>query len=175
MAKKKKQSKRSKQPTKTKRKVKVVAKRKASPKRKAVSKAKPEVKPRDSITNAALKGRISKVKQEYLDYDYLDQLSPKELDWLNRFTEEHLNGNFEHKGTKLVKGKKKRREIWRENNSRNRCIQSSKRATGFLQLTDKPTELVERIEEKFMSSVMTNHTEDALIDSIDKSRTKKSE
>lgn len=36
-----------------------------------------------------------KTRQELIDYDYLDKLSPKELQWLNDFTEETVNTKFD--------------------------------------------------------------------------------
>jgi hypothetical protein len=64
--------------------------------------------------------------------EYVDKLTDKEKDWLNRFLEETVVTNFQHKGTLLYKGKKKRRECYGENNARNRCQFTRAKAAGLL-------------------------------------------
>lgn len=100
-----------------------------------MSRTKEKKTKRSRVDNPALKPNYnSKIRQEYLDYDYLDKLNKKELDWLNRFTEEYLGANFNHSGTKLHRSKEKRRELYNNNNSRNRCITSQSRAKGMLNM-----------------------------------------
>lgn len=71
----------------------------------------------------ALKPQLNlKTRYELIDYDYVDQLTDKEKDWLNKFTEEYTNANFNHKGPKIQKKKKHEKESYDRNNSRNRCI-----------------------------------------------------
>lgn len=38
-----------------------------------------------------------KTRQELIDYDYLDKLSPKEKEWLNKFTAEYVNADLDRK------------------------------------------------------------------------------
>lgn len=62
------------------------------------------------------------VRQEYTDFDYLDKLNPKELEWLAKFNNEHLNASFSKDNKKnIIKDKKIKNKIYNENNARNRC------------------------------------------------------
>jgi hypothetical protein len=65
-----------------------------------------------------------------IDYDYVDQLSDKEKDWLNRFTEEYTNASFGHKGAKIHKKKKDELEAYKRNNYRNADILTRAKASG---------------------------------------------
>lgn len=76
-----------------------------------------------------------KTRYDLIDYDYLDKLSPEELDWLNRFTSEWANADFRHK-KKLHRSKKKQREMYNANNARNRCIMTRAKASGMLSSID---------------------------------------
>lgn len=78
---------------------------------------------RDRIKHAALKKPYTpRVRQEYLDYDYLDQLSDEELDWLNKFTEEYLNASFKHDDSDLQSYEKYGKDSNDRNNARNRDL-----------------------------------------------------
>lgn len=59
--------------------------------------------------------------KEIADIDYLDQLNDEELAWLNKFMKETVNADFRHSDP-LHNSNEKRREIYRENNSRNRDV-----------------------------------------------------
>jgi hypothetical protein len=61
----------------------------------------------------------SRVRQELIDYDYLDQLGPEELAWLNKFSGEYINSSFKRDGTDLHKTTVQRREAYKRNNDRN--------------------------------------------------------
>lgn len=91
-----------------------------------------------------------KTRKDLIDYDYLDQLSEKEKDWLNRFTEEYTNARFDHKGKKI---QKERKDSYDRNNARNRDILTRIKAEGKL----KPTET---INEK---DILTMSPEDNII------------
>lgn len=41
-----------------------------------------------------------KSRQDLIDYDYLDKLSPSEMKWLNKFTEEYTNASLDRKNLK---------------------------------------------------------------------------
>lgn len=73
---------------------------------------------------------FSKVKQEFHDIDYTDQLNPKEKEFLSAFMEEKLGARFNHSGKKLHKSKSSKREIYKENNARQRDTYAQGRATG---------------------------------------------
>ena len=106
----------------------------------------------------------SRVRQEYIDADYLDQLSPEELDWYARFMEEHNNANFNHRGDTLIDEPEKRREIYGENNARNRCLYGRSKAHGTMSKYDIK-QIQDFIEEKRMPT--KNDTEDTLIEILD--------
>lgn len=73
-----------------------------------------------------------KTRTDLLDYDYLDQLSEKDKDWLNRFTEEYTHARFDHKGKKIQKSKEQIKDAYDRNNARNRDILTRVRASGRL-------------------------------------------
>lgn len=73
-----------------------------------------------------------KTRTDLLDYDYLDKLSDKEKEWLNRFTEEYTHAKFNHKGKRIQKSKEQVKDSYDRNNSRNRDILTRVRASGRL-------------------------------------------
>lgn len=80
-------------------------------------------KRRDKTKNAALIKKFTpRVRQEYLDYDYLDQLNDEDKAWLNKFTEEYLNASFEKDGTDIQPYEKYGKDSNDRNNARNRCL-----------------------------------------------------
>lgn len=118
---------------------------------------------RSKINNPGLKPNYnSKIRQEYLDYDYLDKLSPEDLKWLNSFSEEYLGTNFNHPGKKLFKSKAKKRELYNQNNARNRCLFSQTRAKGGLTMIGEDS--ISKYE-KYDESIYFN--EDDMIDYLD--------
>ncbi len=64
----------------------------------------------------------SRVRQEYLDYDYLDQLNESELEWLNKFSEEYNNASFKNNETDIDQSPEGRKGAYDRNNARNRCL-----------------------------------------------------
>lgn len=73
-----------------------------------------------------------KTRWEHIDHDYLDKLSDKEKEWLSNFNEEYLSGNFNHKGKKLHRTKKEKRECYSRNNARNRDWFTINRTKGWV-------------------------------------------
>jgi len=73
-----------------------------------------------------------KTRTDLLDYDYVDQLSEKDKEWLNRFTEEYTHARFDHRGKKIQKSKEHIKDAYDRNNSRNRDILTRVRASGKL-------------------------------------------
>jgi len=69
-------------------------------------------------------------RYESIDYDYIDQLSEKDKEWLNTFTEEYTNANFNHGKSTLHKTKKLKKDCYNRNNSRNRDILTRAKAAG---------------------------------------------
>lgn len=105
----------------------------------------------------------SKIRQEYIDYDYLDKLSDKEKAFLNAFTEEEIGANFNHKGKKLTKSKKKKREVYGKNNARNRCAYSKSRALNQL------TAYTQKVQDMLEINIADDNRdyEDVLIEYLD--------
>lgn len=98
-----------------------------------------------------------KTRVPLIDYDYLDKLSDKEKEWLNSFTEEYTNANFNHKGKKIQKRKKHTKDAYDRNNARNRDILTREIAQGaYIALEEKHT----------------YNPEDEWIDKIDKKKSK---
>ena len=73
---------------------------------------------------------FSRIKQEFHDIDYAEQLSEKDKDYLSSFMEEKLGARFNHDGKKHHKTKSSKRGIYNENNARQRDTYSLGRATG---------------------------------------------
>lgn len=74
--------------------------------------------PKDSSLKTTLN---SKVRQEFLDYDYLNDLTQEEYDWLAAFTHEDNCANFSHGGQKVLPRKKEmKKAMYDKNNARNR-------------------------------------------------------
>jgi hypothetical protein len=83
---------------------------------------------------ALCKNTLRRNVREYIDFDYIDQLSEDEKIWLNKFIEEYYCGKVK-KGDKdaLHKGKNKRQECYRRNNEINRDVHSiCRNSKGFL-------------------------------------------
>lgn len=94
-------------------------------------------KRRSQVKNPALIKKYNhRIRQEYLDFDYLDKLSEEELAWLNKFSEEFNNDNYitvegqlDENGHKILDPTKNlhqtqehKRSLDSANNARNRCI-----------------------------------------------------
>lgn len=92
-----------------------------------------------------VKSMNTKVRQELIDHDYIDKLTDKEKQFLSNFNEEYIGANFQHKGKKMHKSKKMKRDCYNRNNARNRDIHSISSVTGNLVsedfLLEKETEL----------------------------------
>ena len=73
-----------------------------------------------------------KSRTELLDYDYLHKLDEKELEWLNKFTEEYVNANIDTEKPRknLHKNKSLRKDCYDRNNSRNRDVLTRQKASN---------------------------------------------
>jgi hypothetical protein len=94
-----------------------------------------------------------------LDQDYIDQLSDKDKEWLSQFNEEYMAGSSRHKGKKLNKTKKERRESYARNNARNRDLYALGRTRGWV------TDVADHIENNQVINPAAQ--ENAVIDLID--------
>lgn len=113
-----------------------------------------------------------KIRQEYIDYDYIDKLSQEEKEWLNQFTEEYISGSFKktksgnYSSKNLHKSKKLRKDCYDRNNSRNRDLYGITKINNMLHDQEKIlTTVVEK--KKDTSKTNINETEDAIIELID--------
>lgn len=133
--------------------------------------------PRHKEKYAALNfKRQVKLRLEALDgiQEYVDQLNDKEKDWLNRFLEETVITNFQHKGKHHYKTQEKRREFYRDNNVRNRCIYTRSKAMGALTNIDTQAALANLMDfADYQSGVLDS--EDSMIAMLDLKRKIESE
>lgn len=127
---------------------------------------------RSKDKHPALNPRLnSRVRQELIDYDYVDKLSDEEKKWLNDFSEEYINAsvgkqseaadNRFHNTPELVK------DCTDRNNSRNRCMYGRVRnkvsATKLLNYEDA-INIVEDHQNKELNS---ESIEDSIIEYLD--------
>jgi len=120
----------------------------------------------------ALQPRVnSRIRQEYIDYDYVDELSDEEKQWLNDFTEEFTNAvvgkqseaenNRFHNTAELVK------DCTDRNNAQNRCLYGRVRnrvaATKLLNYED----VINMVEDQLSREINPEEVEDAFIEYLD--------
>ena len=114
--------------------------------------------------------KISKVKQEYLDIDYLSKLSPKDQLWLADFMAETLNAEVKSKTRKqnrFHKSKESVKDVYDKNNARQRDSFGQMRAQGRLMYLSN-----ENMSEYFDTEKtnLQNDQENAMVDLIDQKR-----
>lgn len=112
-------------------------------------------------------------RRDLLQVDYLDKLNDREKDWLNRFNEEFVIANFNHKGRSLDKTKKAKKAAYDSNNARNRCLYNKAKSTGMLD--NVPSQDYFNSKLKDISIDTYEHIEDVLIRRIDESKEIKEE
>lgn len=111
----------------------------------------------------------TKVRQELIDYDYIDKLSDEEKAWLNQFTGEYLGGNFKktksgkYSNKNLHKGQKMRKDCYDRNNWRNNDIYSVTKGNDMLKDELQMTDYLEALS----GSRNPEDVEEKLIESID--------
>lgn len=114
------------------------------------------------------KNKNTKVRQEFIDADYLHKLNKEELEFYNKFCKEYYNTNFskdengEWSSTDNlmdISDKNVRKELYRDNNTRNSDIFGSRRAIGQLMYLDNTT-LESVIESQQYTEA--NHFEESL-------------
>lgn len=117
--------------------------------------------PRNKEKYAALNfKRQVKTRLDQLDTDYLDQLNPEQKDYLNRFLEETVITNFQHKGEQLYDNRK---PFYDANNARNRCLYTKAKAMGLLFNASTSEALSSIMDDNEVSS---NSQEDAMLESV---------
>ncbi len=83
-----------------------------------------------------------RVRQEYIDFDYVDQLSEEEKEWLNAFSEEYHCASL-HKNSEVHKNRfhntlELKKSASDANNDRNRCTYSIAKASGLVSDDNRP-------------------------------------
>ncbi len=73
------------------------------------------------IQKASL-GVSKKIRNDYVDMDYIKKLNTEERKFLKNFNREFYNADFQHSGTVLHNNKEKELDCYNRNNSRNRCV-----------------------------------------------------
>lgn len=99
-----------------------------------------------------------KTRADLLDQDYLNKLSPKEMDWLNKFNREYVGASLDSENPKrnLHKSKRMRKDCYDRNNSRNRDVLTRAKASSQ---TVNYDDLIEEIDH--------SHNENNIIEKID--------
>ena len=97
-----------------------------------------------------------KTRKDLIDFDYLHKLNEAELDFLNKFVGEAIVASFdsEDNNKNLYKNDKDKRKIYTENNARNRCILTRKKAAEEL---DSIETLVEKETKSTNDWLFTNN------------------
>lgn len=92
-------------------------------------------KKRDMHPYPALEKNLNlKTKQDELEIDYIDKLTDKELEWLNRFNEEYVNASLNRKQIKrnIHSTKELKQSCDKKNNDRKTCLFTREKAAGNL-------------------------------------------
>lgn len=114
----------------------------------------------------------SRVRQEYLDYDYIDELSEEEKQYLDDFNKEWYCASVgkqadEGKNNRFTKGKAAVKERTDENNRRNNDLYGNVRnkvgATKILNYNEN----LNMVEDQLSRDVNPSNMEDALIEFLD--------
>lgn len=71
-------------------------------------------------------------RRDYMDCDYFDQLNEEEKEWMNSFLSETIVTNFNHLGPDLYVDEEDKRQFYRDNNRRNRCMYNIAKSKGSL-------------------------------------------
>lgn len=95
-------------------------------------------------------------RQKQIDYDYLDKLTPKELEFLNQFTKETVGAavNVEDRRKNLyARTKKKVKECFDSNNARNRDILTRQEAMKTIKDLEEIKEFTQNPEDELNSRI----------------------
>lgn len=136
-----------------------------------MSKKQNEKKKRDQIKNPGLNKRYnSKIRQEYLDQDYIPELSEAEKSWLSKFNEEYYGASLDFKNLEnnMHNNQELKKDCTDRNNARNRCIYSIAKAKGVVVPTATNSANVEsNSDNELEREEVTDNLEDYIIDYID--------
>lgn len=98
------------------------------------------------------------MRADLIDQDYIEKLSPKEREWLNKFNREYVSDTLDRKNLKknLHRTKKLKKDCDDRNNARNRDVLT--RAKAANQLSDY---------EELTETSSNNDYEDFIIEKLD--------
>ena len=101
-----------------------------------------------------------KTRTDLIDYDYVDKLSKREREWLNKFTEEYVNASVDSKNLKknLHNTEELKKDCYDRNNARNRCILTLQRAQGKIEYTEENTKILGENPEEMLNKEMDSQT-----------------
>lgn len=108
------------------------------------------------------------LRKTYLDYDYLEKLTPEQLNWLDRFTDEYYGGGFEKENGEFTKDNLHktdalRKDCYNRNNAQNRCIFNRQNSLGALaELNEYYAEVEEGIRSNGLNT--TQNVQDLILD-----------
>lgn len=96
-------------------------------------------KRRNEVQHPALDNRYnSKIRQEYIDYDYKTKLTEEEKEFLNKFTEEYYGAGLDYDNLEnnIHNTPELKKACTDRNNAQNRCLYGISKATGKLDFND---------------------------------------
>ena len=109
---------------------------------------------------------------ELNDFDYIDKLSPEEKAFLNSFCEGWNNADFRNKKTReLFKTVGERRECYRRNNARNRCVYTKAKASNSIidldLKTDSENDVNLRVDKNTTKQIWDKEDDELTPDELD--------
>ena len=114
------------------------------------------------------------IRQEYMDYDYIDKLSDEDKQFLADFTAEHYNASVgkqsdEGKDNRFAKSKKEVKDAQHRNNLRNNDVYGKAKAHNDLVYSQSEGVIDPQIRNKWTKQ---QSYEDAMIEILDYKRQK---
>lgn len=98
-----------------------------------------------------------RIRNDYIDFDYIHILNKEERAFLKTFNSEYNNASFEHKGS-ILQNKEAELDCYNKNNARNRDIYALLKCRGLLltfgieapdtQFTEFEDELIDYLDSK---------------------------
>jgi len=118
----------------------------------------------------------SRLRRQFIDYDYIKKLSPEEREFLAKFTDEYYGGGGFKRGEdgkfdytdNVHKTDELRRDCYNKNNQNQRCIYSLAKTTNKVYELEEAITKAENSGENLQDLFNLNHEDDIieLIDSL---------
>jgi hypothetical protein len=109
------------------------------------------------------KAKTTRARKDIIDYDYLKQLTPAELEFLNQFTDEYYCANF---AGDTLHPRELKQDCEKRNNLRNNDLLTVKEITGGINFVNYSTELDELLEKTKDVSASREEVLEEIEDSI---------